>query len=500
MIRRIEVPDGYTLADYSLHVGLHEAVEDLRLATAQALPRLAGRTVWVVNATAQGGGVAEMLPRVVALLRQAGVRVEWLVIDAPDPRFFPLTKRLHNLMHGAEEQALDADDRALFEAGSRRLAAELGAMVAPDDLLVVHDPQPVAAGAIVAREQGLRAVWRCHIGLDRETPATRAAWDFLAPWVAAYDRAVFSLPQYVPPFLADRALILSPAIDPLSHKNREMSVPKLTGVLRVAGLIESDHPLLVPPFQARVERLGDSGGYCAAGLHDLGVLFRPCVLQVSRFDRLKGFAPLMAGFARLKALASAADRSPWQRDVLAASRLILAGPDPSGVQDDPEAAEVLDDLAARWRRLPADVRTDVALLRLPMASAKENARIVNALQRCATVVAQNSLAEGFGLTASEAMWKARATMVGPAAGLRAQIRDGVDGRVVSDAADPEAVAALLAEMLTAPKSREAWGANARARVAGSFNILRMTARWLDILAGLANAPARGPEATPPGPG
>ncbi len=491
MIRRIEVAEGYTLADYALHAWLGEAVGALRAAASAAAPRLAGRTVWIVSATARGGGVAEMLPRIVALLRQVGVHAEWRVIDAPDPRFFPLTKRIHNLIHSAEEPLPDEGDRALYEACSQALAAELRQLVRAGDLLVVHDPQPLAAGALVAREAGIRAVWRCHIGFDQATPGTRAAWAFLAPWATAYDRAVFSLPAYVPAFLADRAIIVPPAIDPLSHKNREMSVPKLTGVLRAAGLVVGDHPQLMAPFARQVERLTAGGGYTAAGLDALGVLFRPLVVQVSRWDALKGFAPLMAGFARLKTERLASVEVPWRRAMLGATRLVLAGPDPTGVQDDPEAAAVLADLAARWQALPDSVRDDVAILRLPMASIRENARIVNALQRCATIVAQNSIAEGFGLTVAEAMWKARATMVGPAAGPRAQVRDGVDGRIVDDATDPGAIAALLEEMLTTPKQREVWGTNARARVAGSFNILRKTARWLEILAGLADSPARG---------
>lgn len=486
LLRRIDVAHGYTLADYERHAWLGASVAALRAAADVAVPRLKGRTIWIVNATAQGGGVAEMLPREVALLREAGLRVEWLVIGAPDPAFFPLTKRIHNLLHGADVPLPDEADRAGYEAGSRALAAELAAMIAPGDLLVVHDPQPLAAGAIAAAERGVRAIWRCHIGLDRANAATDAGWAFLRPWTEPYDRAVFTLPEYVPPFLADRAAIVHPAIDPLSHKNREMSVPKLSGVLRAAGLVATDHPQIMPAFGAQVQQLCDDGAFRSGGLEDLGVLFRPLVLQVSRWDALKGFAPLLDGFVRLKTTRRAANHVPWRDAVLAASRLVLAGPDPTGVADDPEALAVLDDLAARWKALPDALRADVAILRLPMASARENARIVNALQRCATVVTQNSLAEGFGLTVAEAQWKARATMVGPAAGLRAQVRDGVDGRIVADAGDPAAIAPVLEEMLTSPKLREVWGTNGRARVADSVNIIRKAARWLELLAELAD--------------
>jgi trehalose synthase len=484
--RRIEVPTGYTIPDYRRYLGLGEAVAALETAAREAVPRLAGRTVWMVNATAQGGGVAEMLPREVSLLRQVGVKVEWLVIEADDPAYFALTKRIHNLIHGAAVAPPSADERARFEAMGRRLADALRPRLARGDLLVVHDPQPLVAGALAAREAGVRSLWRCHIGLDRVTPETQAAWELLVPWARAYDRSVFSLPAYVPPALADHAVVSHPAIDPLSHKNRDLSVHKLAGILVEAGLVADGHPRQLAPFAAPALRLQADGAFAPGSPEDLGLLFRPVVVQISRWDRLKGFAPLLDGFVRLKAGPLGA------APAVAAARLVLAGPDPAGVQDDPEALAVLDEIAGRWRALPPERRADVAVLRLPMGSVKENALMVNALQRCATVVVQNSLAEGFGLTAAEAMWKGRATLVAPAAGLVAQVRDGVDGRIGRDAADPNAVAAVLGEMLTSPKSREVWGANARGRVATTFDILHEAARWLSLLAGLADEPA--PEA------
>jgi trehalose synthase len=85
--------------------------------------------------------------------------------------------------------------------------------VASDDRLYVHDPQPLGMGAIIEEERGVRAIWRSHIGLDKATPATRAAWDFLRPWLRACDRTVFSLGEYVPSFLSDKADTIHPAID-----------------------------------------------------------------------------------------------------------------------------------------------------------------------------------------------------------------------------------------------------------------------------------------------
>jgi trehalose synthase len=135
-------------------------------------------------------------------------------------------------------------------------------------------------------------------------------------------------------------------------------------------------------------------------------------------------------------------------------RLVLAGPDPAGVQDDPEANKTLADLCDRWRSLPPELQHQVAVLKLPSISVKENALMVNALQRSSTIIAQNSIREGFGLTVAEAMWKARPVLGGAAPGIKAQITEGVTGRLVDDPESPEAVAEVLGDMLANSKNRE----------------------------------------------
>ena len=118
------------------------------------VPQLEGRTLWMVNSTARGGGVAEMLPRLVTILRELGVRTEWLVIGSDKPEFFTLTKRLHNLIHGNGVPEFSADDQAVYHAVSRENADGLKAHVKPGDLLVTHDPQPLGSGALVRQEYG----------------------------------------------------------------------------------------------------------------------------------------------------------------------------------------------------------------------------------------------------------------------------------------------------------------------------------------------------------
>lgn len=484
MIEIIDVRDAHTLDDYAEHIQLKPALQTLQAEAKALVHAFEGRTVWMVNSTAEGGGVAEMMPKLVTLLRELGVDTEWVVINPSEPRFFNLTKQLHNLLHDAGSPDLDGDDRALFEAVSREVAEPLQRRVSPDDLVVVHDPQPLGMGALLKQELGVPTVWRCHIGLDRETPRTQAAWEFLKPWAEHYDRSVFSVWDYVPPFLQGNAAVIPPAIDPLSHKNRELPVHKLAGILRNASLAEGEQPVLTPPFASPAMRLQPDGSFApATEPEDLGLLFRPTVVQVSRWDRLKGFAPLLKGFAHLKRERHARQNGTSNRHArrLELVRLMLVGPDPASVQDDPEGQEVFEEISRLWHELPPHVQQDVAVLMLPMDSRKNNALMVNVLQRCATVVVQNSLQEGFGLTATEGMWKGRPVMGSRAVGLRTQIRDGVEGRLIHDAEDPEEIADTLNEMLKDEQARETWSRNAQRRVANEYLVFSQARRWLEVL-------------------
>lgn len=485
-MRVVEVSGGPELNDYEAHLELEPAVSELRRAVEECGPTLKGRRVWMANSTETGGGVAEMLPRVVSLMRELGIQTEWGVITSEEPRFFDLTKRLHNLIHGVDVPVPTAADRDLFLAENERNAKQFASHLSADDLLVVHDPQPIAMGALLKEELGLSAVWRCHIGVEEITRPTEAAWEFLKPWADAYDRAVFSVLDYVPDYLMGRSEISAPAIDPLGHKNRVLNAHKLAGVLCNASLTTTSQSVLTPPFENPALRLQGDGSFLPAWEGDApGILYRPTVVQVSRWDRLKGWAPLFDAFVRLKTRETYASESEVHRRRISLTRLVLAGPDPRGVDDDPEGKAVLEELCQKWHGLEHGLQRDIILLVLPMVSQKENALMVNALQRCSSIVVQNSIQEGFGLTATEAMWKGCAVIGTQAAGLRAQIRDGVDGRLSPDAQDSEALASLVDEMLAAPHKRAQWGANAQRRVASEFLVLAQVARWIRILARVA---------------
>lgn len=483
-IELVQIPEGPSLDEYATSMLLTDAVEDLRAAVQPLASRFAGRTVWMVNSTARGGGVAEMLPRLVGVLNELGVATKWAVIGTDKLPFFDLTKRMHNLIHGSGKPELTAADHALYDEVSSDLAAEFRTWVGSRDLLVIHDPQPAGMGAKVKDELGLRGIWRCHIGLDRDVAQTRAAWGLLEPYVTRYERAVFTAPDYVPPVLQDRARLIRPALDPFGYKNREFALPELASILVAAGLMRAAGEVLPTPFSRPAERLQADGSFRpATEPDDLGILFRPTLTQISRWDRLKGWKPLLDGFVELKRRGPT-EGDPALRQAIAEARLLMGGPEPAAVADDPEAKEVLEELRSTFLGLPSEVQRDVALLSLPMSSHRENQLMVSALQYASTMVVQNSVQEGFGLTVTEAMWKGTPLVVSSACGIRQQIRPGVDGIMLEDANDPQQIAAALRAGLADPVRRLLMARNARRRVRDEFLIFNQAKQYVLALSEL----------------
>lgn len=480
--------DGRRLAEYEGFATLAAPVHELRVAASRVAPKLRDRTVWMVNSTAKGGGVAEMLPTLVNLLRDLGIRTEWVAIDSDEPEFFVLTKRIHNLIHGEGDSALDDDHRRLFERINEENAEFLLERMKPGDVLVIHDPQPMPLASILKRKVDIRALWRCHIGLDLANQATRAAWEFLRPYAGAYAHAVFSAPEYIPPFLAGQAGLIYPAIDPLSDKNRELHLHQIVGTLVNGGLAHAPGPVLTLAFSRQASWLGPDGGWNENhGLEDFGLMARPIVTQVSRWDRLKGFLQLLKAFDRLKRGLDQDDGRGGEATDLHRRRrylvrLVLAGPDVGSVEDDPEAVEALEEVRRGYMDLDPTVRKEIAVVTLPMHSRRENGLMVNALQRASTIVVQNSLREGFGLTITEAMWKRAPILTNSmACGPRQQVRHGLDGCLARDPEDVEELSRLLDAMLADYRGRREWGRNAQRHVYEKFLVLSQLEEWMRLL-------------------
>jgi trehalose synthase len=445
-----------------------ERYRSLHDEAARVIEHIDGHRVWNVNSTATGGGVAEMLAVVLAYVLGMGVPGNWLVIDG-SPEFFALTKRLHNRLHGVagDDGELGPAEHECFQEISRHNAEDLLRRVRPGEFVILHDPQ--TAGLIKPLvDHGATVVWRCHIGRDEQDDFTVEAWSFLRPYLEGAHAYVFTRPSYVPDFLDPaKATVIPPAIDPFATKNRAMEAVLVRSVLVAAGLLDAEQE--VEPLYPT----GDGGHRPVTSQAVVlceGPLPTPddlLVVQVSRWDHLKDMAGVLRGFV---------DHVAHPR-----ARLMLAGPDVSGVTDDPEGQRVLDECIRAWHELPVEARRRVYLASLPMKNGAENAWIVNALQRHAYLVAQKSLVEGFGLTVAEAMWKGRPVVASAVGGLQDQVIDGVTGRLIKDPTDHAAFGAAVQALLDSREEAERQGKAGYERCRTEFLPDRHLLQWGALL-------------------
>ena len=452
------------------------AADQLLEALGRAATVFQGRVIWNVNSTATGGGVAELLRSLLAYARGADVDVRWAVIKG-NPDFFDVTKRIHNHLHNfiGDGGELGDGERAVYEEALRPNAEEFRTMVAPGDVVILHDPQ--TAGLVpMVKDLGVPVVWRCHVGIDEPGQLARAAWDFLRPYVVPADAYVFSRQAFVWDRLEPKKIhMIPPSIDAFSPKNVELDGPTVTAILVAAGLTESDGPLAQPQFTrasgavGRVERKAEVFQDVAATSADR------LVVQVSRWDSLKDPIGVMEGFARHIAPNSDA-------------HLVYAGPAVEAVADDPEGAEVLRAAIALWRHFPSQQRKQIHLACLPMIDGEENAAMVNALQRRASVVVQKSIAEGFGLTVAEAMWKGRPVVASRIGGIQDQIEDGKTGLLLDDPADLEAYGTAVLSLLADDRWAAAIGTAGMERVRERFLASRSLLQYMQLMGDLIGQP------------
>jgi trehalose synthase len=448
----------------SLLGGGFEAV-DRAIATAREL--LAGRVVWHVNSTARGGGVAEMLQSLLAYARGAGVDVRWVTISG-NPDFFRITKRLHNRLHESvgDGGPLGSAEREVYESALVDAADELVELMQPGDLVYIHDPQP--AGLVPhVKTSDVRVVWRCHVGVDRPGELARQAWDFLRPDVADADAYVFSRQRFVWSGLdEDRIWIVPPSIDAFSPKNQDLTMEAVRAILAVTGIRGGDHirDALFHRFDgttARVDRAAELDQ--DAPVPDDA----PVISQVSRWDRLKDPIGVLRCFTDHLRSADA--------------HLLLVGPSVAGVADDPEGAEVLSEVRAHRQALDVKQRARVHLVSVPMEDVEENAAMVNAIQRRSDVIVQKSLAEGFGLTVAEGMWKGKPMVASAVGGIQDQIVDGVSGVLIEDPTDLASAAAAIDGLLGDPARAQNIGEAARQRVLEHFLGTRHLVQYVHLL-------------------
>jgi trehalose synthase len=377
---------------------------------------LRGLRVLHVNATAFGGGVAELLATHVPLLQSVGIDAEWQVIHGSD-EFFALTKQIHNALQGADVPWTPAMEATYLERTLQNALLIDGNW----DVVVLHDPQTTALLHFLEHSPlnrpETRWVWRCHIDL---TVANARVWGFLRQYVEQHDAAVFTMPEFVPASLAlDRVPILPPCIDPLSVKNLDLPIPFGEELCRQYGI----------------------------DVH------RPIVCQVSRYDPWKDPVGVIEACRTV-------------REKVTDAQLVLAG---SMATDDPEGFHV-------WELVQKARANDPDIHLLSNIQQVGNVQI-NAFQRLADVVVQKSLREGFGLTVSEALWKGRPVVGGRAGGITLQIRDGFDGYLVDSV---EECATRVVELLSDPKGADAMGAQGQEHVRQNFLSTRELEDWLGL--------------------
>ena len=436
--------------------------------------RLGRRAIWNVSSTAVGGGVAEMLRVLAGYTAGLGIAIRWTVIGG-DRDFFTITKRVHNQIHGQAGGAVPVGpaDAGHYEQVLAANADELLRIVRPGDVVLLHDPQTAGLTPALVRA-GTRVVWRCHIGADRQNDVTRAAWDFLRPYLAPANAYVFTRRQYVPDWVPEALTrIIPPSIDPYSAKNEELSAETVAAILATVGVLSGGPPPSPGRFTRHDRTIGE-----VTRAASLTAEARPgpadhVVVQVSRWDRLKDMPGVMRGFA--EHVAPGGD-----------GYLMLAGPEVSGVADDPEGGQVLAECVAQWQALPAATRARVLLVTLPLDDIEENAAMINAIQRHASVIVQKSLAEGFGLTVAEGMWKGRPVVGSAVGGIQDQITEGT-GLLLRDPTDLAAFGSQVRWLLDHPAEAERMGRagqeHVREHYLGDRHLLQYADLFTEVIGG-----------------
>jgi len=379
------------IEDY-IPIAGQSVIDDLKLLA----DKLKGKTIQQINSTSVGGGVAEILSRMIPLLKELGVDTCWDLIKGGE-QFFEVTKKFHNALHGRHED-ISQHDFDIFMETSQKNIEEVNIH---GDIVYIHDPQPIA---LIKKKVSNKWIWRCHV--DVSSP-DKKVWDFLMGFIVNYDSAVFSAPSFSQK-LPIRQFLISPSIDPLSDKNKELPPEVIDAVLEKYGIVKD----------------------------------KPIITQISRFDRLKDPVGVIEAYQQVKRYIDC--------------QLILAG---GSAADDPEGLEVLEEVKEK-----AKTDSDIHILLLPQDDIE-----VNALQRASDVILQKSLREGFGLTVAEALWKAKPVVASNVGGIPLQIKNKYSGLLCRSV---EGAAFAIKQLLNSPAFAQKLGENGREHIRNNFLLTR----------------------------
>lgn len=371
--------------------------------------KLEGKSFLHVNSTREGGGVAEILHRMIPLLRDMGIDARWEVLEG-DAEFFDFTKKTHNALQGNPEKFTKKMWDHYYEVNKRnRKNLDLSA-----DAVLIHDPQPAPLIDFRPKSKNNLWMWRCHIDVSRPM---QDIWTNLRKYVSKYDTAIFSVSKFAKSMPNVDEFIVTPSIDPLSDKNRELTEDEINEVSKRLNIPRD----------------------------------KPIILQVSRFDRFKDPIGVINAYKIVKKYNDCC--------------LILVG---SPATDDPEGEAILNEVKEY-----AGNDSDIHILMLPPDNHKE----INALQRMSDVILQKSIKEGFGLTVSEAMWKEKPVIGGAVGGIPLQIVHGITGFVVYSA---EGAAFRIRQYLNNPEMARQMGQQGKEYVRNNFLLTRQIRDYLSL--------------------
>jgi trehalose synthase len=332
---------------------------------------LKNKKIMHVNATAYGGGVAELLKAQIPLMQSLGMDMDWYVISAK-PEFYDVTKMFHNTLQG-KAGVLSFEQENIYLEEIRFNAED--DIFSEYDYVIIHDPQPLALIDYVKNKKG-KWIWRCHI--DTSSP-NEEVWNFIYPYIENYDAVIFTSDEFVNQDADFKNLtFIPPSIDPLSPKNTPISEQRISEILSLYNIDEN----------------------------------RPLITQVSRFDPWKDPMGIIEIYREIKA-----NQLKYNLNGL---QLLLAG---SMANDDPEGWQIYEQILRK-----AGEDYDIKVYSNFHGVSDEQ---IKAFQQASDVVFQKSLKEGFGLTVAEAMWKGKPVIGGKVGGIKLQIADGVNGFLVS---------------------------------------------------------------------
>ncbi len=372
---------------------------------------LYGMRLLHINSTYYGGGVAEILNSLVPLMNNVGIEADWRILHG-GPDLFTITKKFHNALQGDSINLTEIKKRLYVEANEDfSTYCHIYA-----DCVIVHDPQPLPLIKFYKKRQPW--VWRCHIDLS---DPNKELWEFLKGFILRYDMVVFSSERYKKEDLPVEQRIVSPSIDPLSLKNKELSQKDILKYVKKAG-IPSDKPIIT---------------------------------QVSRMDPWKDPEGLFEVFKRVKEKIDC--RLVYCYDL---------------ALDDPEGAEMYSKVYRKTKKFVE--KGEVIFV------VGKNQILVNAIQRFSTVLVQKSIREGFGLTVTEALWKGKPIVATNVGGIPLQIRDGENGFLV-EPHDTEQFADRIIEILKNPSMAQEMGKKGKEIVRGNFLITKALLDYLELL-------------------